>query len=81
MKVGFAKFFAIAQAILLVALFAIWSVPRQLGKMIPEFWAYALPILLLFNAIYFVPPLDGSKRGAWGSGFCAVLFSQVCSAG
>ncbi|HEX9963320.1 MAG TPA: hypothetical protein VGB00_20480 [Pyrinomonadaceae bacterium] len=64
-KAGFVKYFLYIQACMLAALAALRLIPHQLREVIPEFWAYAVPALLLFNAFYFVPPLDGSSRGAW----------------
>jgi hypothetical protein len=63
-KINFVKFFLIMQAVMLAAAFGIWLLPQQLEKAMPVFWAYFLPALLLFNAAYFVPPLDGRKREA-----------------
>lgn len=86
-RVGFLRFFLYAQACIAVALSAIWLIPQWLRAVMPEFWAYAIPLLLLFNAIYFLPPLNGSgesRRGAWwkwilGSFLFAGLFAWLIS--
>ncbi len=64
---GFVKFFLYEMAVLAAVLAALWLVPEALAKIMPEFWAYSLPALLLFNTAYFLPPLIGSRieRGAW----------------
>ena len=73
-RVGIVKYFVFIQVCLLVTLVAIWFVPPLLQSIMPAFWAYALPALLLGNAIYFVPPLDGSKRDtAWWKWFLGSL--------
>ena len=83
-RIGIVKYFVFIQVCLIVTLFAIRVVPHELREVMPKFWAYALPALLLANAIYFVPPLDGSKRGAWwkwflGSFVFAGLFGWLMS--
>ncbi|MCW5959805.1 MAG: hypothetical protein KIS76_06545 [Pyrinomonadaceae bacterium] len=83
-RVAFIKYFAVIQTVLLVTLTVVFFIPRQLREIIPKFWAYAFPLFLVSNVCYFVPPLDGSKRGAWwkwflGSFVFAGLFGWIMS--
>jgi hypothetical protein len=84
LKVGFVKFFVVIQALMLVFIAALMLIPPQLAKAMPEFWAYAVPVFLLFNAVYFVPSFDGRPRGAWwkwvlGSCLFAAFFGWIIS--
>lgn len=84
-RIGILRYFAFTQIALLVIFLVIWVVPPFFQRFMPTLWAYALPVLLLGNVIYFVPPLDGNPRDtAWwkwflGSLIFAGLFGWILS--
>lgn len=81
---GFIKYVVLIQVCLTPVIIFMWLVPPLLEKFMPPFWAYFVPMLLLANAVYFVPHLDAGKRGAlwkWflGSAVFAAIFGWFLS--